>query len=233
VEPSTPLNLYIDRLQNQCYLSAKGEVMKMRKLTIFAALLVVSSSMVASAHQVILNPTQDSIIWSYAPDNNYGGLDYLAIGCQNSGWLDSLIQFDLSSYSGVIVESAYLGFYVFSANGTFPPTDVWIERAGNSWDEMTVTWNNCPGGADSIFISGPGSLYDWWIIDVSSYVNAWVSGAHPNYGFMLGTLDSNEDYFGVYSREYTDVGYRPQLELNYHNVSVQPTSLGVLKAIYK
>jgi hypothetical protein len=233
VEPSTPLNLSIDRLQNQCYLSAKGEVMKMKIFPVFVVLLLLTLSMAANAHQVVLNPTQDTIIWSYAPDNNYGGLDYLAIGCQNSGWLDILIQFDLSSYSGVIVESAYLRLYVFSQSGTFPPTDIFIARLSGSWDEMAATWNNCPATDNWFYIGGPGSVDSWWVIDVSGYVDGWVSGTHDNYGFLLGTDDSNEDYFDVYSREYSDTGYRPQLELNYHNVSVQPTSLGTLKAIYK
>jgi len=207
--------------------------MKMKTFQIFVVLFFLALSMAANASQVILNPSQDTFIWSYAPGSNYGGLDYLVIGCQNGWWLDSLMQFDLSSYSGVVVESAYLRLYVYSSEGPFPPTGIFIGRVAASWDEMTVTWNNKPGAADCTYIAGPGSVDAWWVIDVASYVNDWVSGTYDNYGFIIGTLDTEGNYFHVWSREYANPDYRPQLELNYHDVSVQPTSLGIIKAIYK
>jgi hypothetical protein len=212
----------------------------MKRFSIFVVLFFLSLSTAANAHQavlhpsqVILNPSQDSTIIDYNPDGNYGGDDTLWIGHDYGGWLDPLLQFDLSPYPGVIVESAYLWLYVYSQAGTFPPTDMWIERITGSWDEMTVTWSNFPGGADPTYISGPTSVADWWIIDAASYVNNWVSGTYDNFGFILGTADINDDYLSIYSKEYTDSNYHPQLELNFHDVSVQPTSLGSIKAIYK
>jgi hypothetical protein len=207
--------------------------MKMKSFPIFVVLLFLAFSTVANAHQVILNPSQDSTVIGCTPDTNYGGETTLWIGHDNGGWVDPLIQFDLSSYSGVIVESAYLRLYVYEHGGAFPPSGIWIARITDSWDEMTVTWNNMPGYDDSTYIGGPGSVDSWWVIDAASYVNDWVSGTHDNYGFMLGTSDSNDDFFDMYSREHSDSNYRPKLELNYHDVSVQPTSLGSIKAIYK
>jgi hypothetical protein len=206
----------------------------MKRFPIFIALLILAVTTIATAHQVILNPSQDSNIATYDHDN-YGYSVFLFIG-EHSGygkmWYP-IIQFQLSPYHDVIVESAFLQLYVNSAEGAFPPTSIWIGRITGMWFESSVTWDNFPGADDSTFIGGPDSINDWWIIDVSSYVNSWVSGSYDNYGFILGTLDYRYNIFDMYSRDYDVPALRPKLELNYHDVCVNPVSLGNIRAIFK
>jgi hypothetical protein len=215
------------------YFPSKGEVMKMRGITVFTVLLVLAISLAANGSQVILNPTKDAGIWQSAPDDNYGSLDHGWVGWDN-GWADTLIQFNLAPYMGTIVESAYLELYVYDFWGTSVPTSSWVDRVAGSWDEGTVTWNNSPGSDGSIwFYIGTPTIGDWFTFEVTSIVETWIDSSFTNNGFYLGEDDSSNFGYYFYSKEGADSGLHPKLELNYHNVSVQPTSLGTLKAIYK
>jgi hypothetical protein len=232
------LDIYLNGI-NASLSDLKRKVIKVKSSIVFFALFFHILLIVANANQaffypsqIILDASQDSIIDFKNPYTPFGLEQELEIS-HYSGEMDSLVQFDLSLYSGVIVESAYLRLYVYYQYGDFPPANIWIGRVTDSWDETTITWDNRPSWTELNYISGPSSIGSWWVIDVASYVNNWVSGSYNNYGFVLGADDPNDNYFLMCSKEYLCSLVRPQLELNYHNVSVQPTSLGVLKAIYK
>jgi hypothetical protein len=206
--------------------------MKMKKFQIFVFLAFLAVSMVANASQVILNPSKDAGIWELNPTTNYGGIDYAWIG-YDSGWARTLMAFDLSAYTGTIVEGAFLELYVYNSWGTIP-TDGWGFRVDSDWNEGTVTWDTRPGYEGTMwFWIGTPTVGDWVRFEVTNFVETWIDSSFTNYGFYLGSDDGDYGGYNFYTKEYSDPDYRPQLELNYHDVSVQPTSLGILKAIYK
>lgn len=202
---------------------------------VFSIATVVLLASVATADQVMIGPTDDSFVDSYYADNNYGEVSYLRILCNEFGrtvqWNQTLIQFDLSSYSGAYVYGAYLRLYVFWIEESDFKFDEWIGRNVSSWDEMSVTWNNKPETDDFYFIGDPDED-DWWVIEVTDWVDGFVSGDHDNYGFTLGTFAYYSIYF--YSKESDDPGLHPELELHYYpNDAVQPISVGSIKALFK
>ena len=204
----------------------------MKKLPLLLISVLIALTVSANAVQVNLNPTQDAGIWAKYPGTNYGSSIDLWVG-YDDGWADSLVEFDLSPYMGTIVESSYLELYVYYSWGTIP-TDSWVDRVAGSWNESTVTWNNSPGYEGSLwFYIGTPTLGDWFRFEVTSIVETWIDSSFTNYGFYFADETSSYAGYYFYSKEYSDSNYHPKLELNYHDVSVQPTSLGNIKAIFK
>ena len=202
----------------------------MRGFPFFLVLPLVVFSAGANATQVILNPIQDAGIFEDFPDNPYGSYAYAFVGYDN-GWADTLMQFDLTPYLGIVVESAYLELYVYSGWGTIP-TDSWVDRVAGSWNESTVTWNNSPGYDGNVwFYIGTPTFGDWFRFEVTGIVETWIDGSFHNYGFYFARDTSTFGGYYFSTKEFTD--NHPRLEFNYHDVSVQPTSLGSIKSLFK
>lgn len=202
----------------------------LRNIGLIVVLLVASVS-VAIADMVTLYPTDDSDVVQGYPDTNYGSDIDLTVGYHSSfGWANTLIKFDLSSYSGTTISSAYLRLYVYEALGDFPTDEIYNARNDADWDEATVTWSNKPGFAEITSITAP-STYDWWVIDVTSWVQDMVDGTDPNYGFQIFQDDTDWATIHMRSKEYTD--NHPELVLDYIPVGIQSTSIGSIKAIFE
>lgn len=200
--------------------------MNIHHLAVVSVLLMTG---VVNAETDVINPTDDSYVAGPSPDENYGDSNTLTTGLMVGGQLLTLIKFDLSPYSGVTVNSAVLKLYVYN---TQPPLAGFsIARNEHNWDESNVTYNNMPGIDDyySIVEPDPG---EWWVIDVTDWVQDVASGAHYNYGWRL--TGNGYDYHKVfaYSKEYTNSSFWPYLEVDYTPSILESTTFGKIKAIY-
>ncbi len=201
----------------------------MLKKTVFTVFVLVIFAGIANADSVTLNPTDDADVWQDMPGTNRGSQQSFQVGSISSGdWRNTLIKFDLSAYSGAIVNSAVLRLWVFASFGDFPTDEIHIARNNADWDELTVTWNNKPGFAEITPIIAP-SIYDWWEIDVTDWVQNIVDGTDPNYGFQIYQDDKDYAGFSMRTKEGT---IDPELVLDYTPAALQATTFGRIKTLF-
>ena len=191
-------------------------------------IFVLFLSLSAIADSASLLPTDDSYVMEYNPVDNFGSESKFVVGYQN-GWVNSLMKFDLSPYSGATINDAYIRLYVFSHGGAFPTDEIRITMNNADWDESTVTWSNKPGFNGSIDLVAPG-IIGWWDVYVTDWVQAIVDGTEPNYGFQVYKNDTDNDYFFIYSKESST--NRPRLEIDYTLSDLQPATLGSIKRMF-
>lgn len=125
---------------------------------------------------------------------------------------------------GSIVNSAY--FSVFSPYVTNQVVN--IHQVTSDWGELSVTWNNFAGHYDGgILRSFTTDVMGWHSVDITDLVQAWVSGALPNFGIVM-IQPANTTGTTFISSEHANLPYRPKLELNYttpagvfHSVVIQ------------
>lgn len=96
-----------------------------------------------------VNVNKDAYVYEYYPDKNYGVNDYIRVGNYQFGKVQAYYHFNISSLpdgwreANIIVRFDYGSDFVnVGANLTY-----------ESWDEMTITWNNKPNK----------SVYRGWI----------------------------------------------------------------------
>ncbi len=200
-----------------------------RVLLLAAATAALSG--VVSADQVTLSPTDDADVFMDVPDENRGANEHFQTGCiMNDYFRNVLIRFDLSPYAGAGVNSATMRLYVFYAYGDFPTDELRIARNDTDWDELTVTWNNKPGLAESAGIDAP-SEYGWWEVDVTDWVQDIVDGVSPNLGFQIYQDDSDYAGFAMRSKEHSTE--TPELVLDYSPAGLPSMTFGSIKALFR
>ncbi len=201
----------------------------MLKKIVLTVFILVTFSSIAIADQDTLYPSDDADIWQYVPDTNRGTELGFQVGCGGSGYYrNSLIKFDLSAYSGATVNSATIRLWVFGSFGDFPTDNIYITRNNADWDELIVTWNNRPGFSVKTLITAP-STYDWWEIDVTDWVQDFVDGTEPNYGFQILQNDTDYAIFNMGTKEGT---IDPELVLDYTPAALQATTFGRIKSLF-
>ncbi|MFI0409215.1 DNRLRE domain-containing protein [Actinomadura sp. 3N508] len=113
-------------------------------------------------YPVVIDPTikiaptptqsQDTMISSDGPDQNYDDNWRLSVGTTNSGKSRALLKFPLDQIpAGTRIDSAQLQLY-YDQNHTSSANPVTLEarRATQAWDETTATWNNANGIAGEL-----------------------------------------------------------------------------------
>jgi hypothetical protein len=126
---------------------------------------------------------RDSLTANYVPNHEY-----------NYG----LLQFDVSSLSGPVT-SAVLELFHLSNRGS---ADFGLYQVTSPWDMDTVTMNTEPTHlstpVDTFNVGHMDFGADIHVLDVTSVVNSWLSGA-PNYGLALIRMDAPNAfvYFGA------------------------------------
>jgi hypothetical protein len=171
-----------------------------------------------------LNAIGDSNILQGYPGSNYGAAEEMLVGYDDYYDPDlqigrGLIKFDLSAIPpGTSISSAnlqvfYIGYYDY-VNYSRVITSY---RISSDWTEMGVTWNNQPSFAESYGSVSIIANSSWRYVnlDVTTLVQAWVSGIYPNYGIMLrGPEASGSDSsWREFATRHT--GYVPRLVLTY------------------
>lgn len=202
----------------------------MLKKTVLTVFILVVFASVAIADQDTLYPTDDADVWQGSPHLNRGTEQSFQVGCISSSfWRNALIKFDLSTYSGAIINNATIRLRVFASWGNFPTDDILIATNDTDWDELTVTWNNKPGFAEVSPITAPSILFEWWEIDVTGWVQDIVDGTDPNYGFQIFQDDTDYAGFSMRTKEGTA---DPELVLEYVPASLESATFGRIKSLF-
>ena len=90
-----------------------------------------------------INVEKDSYVFEYYPDNNYGADDYLRVGNYSFGEVQAYYHFNISSLPDGWTEVNLLVNFDYGSN----MVDIGANLTYESWDEMTITWNNKPNNS--------------------------------------------------------------------------------------
>ncbi len=173
-------------------------------------------------------PTEgvDAYIWEFTKTTNYGTDDetWVARGTNNTAL--ALFGFNLGALpADAKILSASLS--LLRQSGNDPDVPVTAHRITNPWNEDFVTWNRrdnginwdtAGGDIDSTVTAttrvGPAgnSRYEW---DITSLVQDWTAGTHPNYGVALATALDGAFGERFFTSDRNEEDRRPSLAITY------------------
>jgi uncharacterized repeat protein (TIGR01451 family) len=170
--------------------------------------------------------SEDSYVYRYAPDSNYGGDSLLRVGYKQL--FASMLKFNLSAVpSGATVQQATLQVYARGWGGQDIQLEAYALQKGISASQ--ATWNVAQAGspwdvpgAEGVPADRRGSAEDmvtthgvsqWYHFDLTALVQDWVSGS-ANDGLLLKG-DSSAYAVFLASSECQDVWQRPKLVVTY------------------
>ncbi|MBA4861320.1 DNRLRE domain-containing protein [Streptomyces sp. PSKA54] len=143
------------------------------------------------SYPVVIDPTisisptvtqsQDVMISSDGPTENYDGVWRLSVGNTSTGSSRALLKFPLGSVpAGTKVDSADLRLY-YDQTHTAGDTEVLLEahRATQAWDETTATWNSANGITGEL--SGTSVLVDDRDSGTTAAKGAWPASTNTAY----------------------------------------------------
>ena len=169
---------------------------------------------------ITFSPSEDSFICSGYPNKKYGTLEYLRVGFSYTR--RSLIYFDLSSLSQKTIISAELKLYKYdnkySCDYSNPVSRTYdVHHITDTWTEKDVKWNNRPDYDVTVTDNDVVVDAGWMEWNVTTDVQAFANGTFTNYGWLIKDNSEGYCYSCSYfrSREYSDVNYRPVLEVVY------------------
>ena len=169
---------------------------------------------------LVFEPSADTMVYEYAPDNNWGSEH--SIETYNNNRSLGLVLFYLSDIpAGSTIISANLSLFYCEYNLETPVgREITCHRILENWDEMTVTFNTRPDfdpvECASAIVPENYTWIDW---NVSSEVNDFINGGDINYGWLIrdnkpySTHNINEFY---YSSDANN-GFPPRLFVWFDN----------------
>ncbi len=189
------------------------------------------------------SPIADSYVDQKHPDSNYGSASELKIRSKNSNPENrrAFIRFDFNFPAGTTILSANLKLYMKDAplaTRTYEARRVlaaWKERDSKK-DTDGIDWNNQPDVTTTVTDSVPsGTSTGWLSWNVTSDVQGFVASTFSNHGWRLS--DSAENSITPYeakfhSRESTDAGKRPILEVTFIPPEVTTAYLVINEVYY-
>ncbi len=183
-----------------------GNVSALRSLCIAVALIITSLAMPAFAQ---ITPLGDSYTNTADPNTNYGAATLIYVdGAEKVTY----IQFNLGSIpSTATVSQATLKLYVNSVTtaGSFN-----VDYVNGTWSESTIDASNAPPLGATI-VSGisitTADTNQYILINVTSAVQAWLSGSEPNDGLALVANSTFNATFD--SKESTTTSHAAELDI--------------------
>ncbi len=181
--------------------------MKNRQLQVLSVLALCFCSWVGAYAQI--TPSQDAFTNSASPSTNFGANVLLSV---DGATEISYIQFNLASIpSGASVSKATLKLYAHTVTtaGSFN-----VDFVNGSWAEGTITTSLSPalGGAIASNVSITKAEKNQFIlVDITSAVQAWLSGSQANDGIALvanGSFNASFD-----SKESTTTSHAAELDV--------------------
>jgi hypothetical protein len=176
----------------------------------FAAAMMASPALATTT----LVASQTAHLTAFAPDqpcpqgacNNANALT--ANYSLNHDYNYGLLQFDLSSLTGPVTSATVEIYHIFNGGRG----DFGLYQVTSAWDMNTLTLNTAPSFLPTLasaFTVGPTDYGDdFHVLDLTSLVNSWLSGA-PNYGLALIRTDAPNAF--VYFTATDSPGYAPRL----------------------
>lgn len=194
----------------------------MRYFAVIAFTLLLSASIVQGED---LYPVADM---TTTPDEAATGTSFIEIcyrPAHNHPDTRGNFLFDLSDYSGWTAESAILNLDVFYQSGCGLPTSFDTFAATEAWDESwtgahlshgTENWGNFT--FDGV---------QWYELDLTDLVNAWLSGSVSNYGLVFECINTNQAEHRLYSVNASVPEVRPFLTLTFPQELTAHTWAGI------
>ena len=177
-------------------------------IVIMAAVLSAGRS-IAAIYE--LSPTEDTWIYQYAANTNYGSDMTLGTAIQfmsPRGY--TLLKFSLPVMSDEVIEIATLYLYQMNGGGYGEGPTALLLSSNNNWSESTLTWNNSSSGVMTpLTTNSDGHSHRGW--------SAWSFRWNYAYGnvvtLWLGENSSGDQSHNWYSKEDLVPDRRPSLLL--------------------
>lgn len=183
------------------------------------------------------NGVEDTTLYSYYPNTNFGHEPLLRVRVGNQGV--SLLRFDLVNQvpAGAIILDASLGLYVASRSND-NPIGISVYGVKRAWIADQATWQRAtffnywqlPGAAgredretlvtDFITIT---AVSRWYTFTLTSLVQQWVDNPAGNLGFLLSGSNVSDVEYDFYSSEYLS-DYSPELRVTFVLPTPTPTT---------
>src|ERR1700691_1728408 len=183
--------------------------MKSRKLQLLPALVLLLSLFSGLTVHAQIMPSADTYTNTAAPTTNYGSKTLLDV---DGATEITYVQFNLASIpSGASVSQATLKLYVnaVTSAGSFN-----VDYVNGTWEESTLDANNAPPLGASIASNVSITTADknqYILINVTSALQAWLSGSQANDGIALvanSTFNASFD-----SKESKTTSHPPELDV--------------------
>jgi len=193
----------------------------MRKL-LFGFFLVTLLALPSRTQGQSAPATDDASIQLSAPTTNNGTSSNL--GVQGPNLQETYIRFDLSVLPSGLqasnINKATLRLFLanVSVGGTFD-----VRLVTGIWSEKTLTFNNAPPAGLLIAGSIPVNMSegrDFVLVDVTSAVQAWLSGTANN-GIVLTASPGSSISVNFDSKENSSTGHDPETEIEVVSVGPQ------------
>ena len=175
------------------------------------ASLILLSALFPLAASAQAPPSADTFVFSSTPRVNYGAWPVLDV--QHGA--TSYLQFNLSGLpQNPAITKASLRLYVdaVAAPGNFD-----VYQVNSSWQENSLSYSNAPvpgasatGGAPTAIMGA--SVNQFVLVDITSLVQDWASGAVANNGIAL-ELTTPGGSFSFDSKESLLTSHEPELEI--------------------
>ncbi len=156
-------------------------------------------------------PTEDTWVYQYTADTNYGNSTDLGIAIQfmsQRGY--TFLKFTMPTLTGnEVIRSAKLYLYQFNGAGYGEGPTVLDLLSNNTWSETTATWNNFPDATYTrLATNTDGHSHVGW----SSWSFPWSASYGDTISLRLAEGSSGDQSHNWYSKEYAG-SYKPYLEL--------------------
>jgi hypothetical protein len=176
---------------------------------LIAVALLSGGYSLAGTYQIA--PTEDTWVYSFAPDNNYGSDAGLGITIHNMSQAGyTFLKFTMPTLqSGEIIKSARLYLYQYGGAGYGEGPTALDLLSNNTWSETTATWNNHPEATYTrLATNTDGHSHVGW----SSWSFTWSANYGNTISLRLAENSSGDQSHNWYSKEYAG-SYKPYLEL--------------------
>jgi len=184
-------------------------VLKAQKLHFLPALVLFLSLLAWTTAHAQITPSADSYTNTATPTTNYGAKTLLDVDGASQ---ITYVQFNLASIPATAsISQATLKLYV---NGVTTAGSFNVDYVNSAWAESTIDSSNAPPLGTTIASNVDVTAADknqYILINVTSAVQAWLSGSETNNGIALvanGTFNATFD-----SKENTTTSHAPELDI--------------------
>jgi hypothetical protein len=180
-----------------------------RKLQVLPLFVLTLSLLARTGAHAQITPSADSYTNTVDPTTNYGAKTLLDVDGASQ---ITYIQFNLASIpSTASVSQATLKLYV---NGVTTAGSFNVDYVNSAWAESTIDSSNAPPLGTNIASNvnvTTAEKNQYILIDVTSAVQAWLSGSETNNGLALVANSTFNATFD--SKENTTTSHAPELDI--------------------